>query len=503
MAYEEANLDVVQALLQRDEIDPNFIDQNEKSFLIRVYDSFAKGMRGSYVFGEGVFQNLLHCKNTDLNQKNREGISLLHLVYLGGNRQLFNQLLDDPRVDPNIEDPTLGHLLALAYKKMDISGVKKILSNPRTNPNVRLSNGVPLIITIFSRHDTTLIDKLLQDDRVDFNVKNHHGHTVLHQALLQRNTDLVKKLLSHKRVDPNSRANNGDLIFDEVVRYDMEKNRLRVGGLDPQNPDLALNLFLKHPRLTKADRNGYLLFLAMQGRNWDLASEILEESEINVHLKPYLTIALRNQKLEVARELLRRGFIPSDEHLLEACEKNNRELALLLFDAGAKFDPYDTHHGKLILEVLFPVWNWEGFFDGSDTIMEQYQVLKSRRGCEPFRKLFYHLSRPYYVSIVSRIFNRSRTDPPYRWSWRTFPNRALFLDLQTKYTPPEKPKKNLPDIRKFSLDKAIAVYKKCYDRINFRDPKGPGYIDPEMILDQGESCSEEDLRRYGENFFCI
>lgn len=128
----------------------------------------------------------------DINQKNKDGYTLLFLAMSLGQPELVEELVKSPKLQVN--DTELFDAVKLKQYKM-ISHL--LCTGSRINPNQQNKEGdTPLHVAI-KEGDLFIVNSLLKIKKIDLNKKNNQGNTPLHEAIINRNWYIVKALLKY------------------------------------------------------------------------------------------------------------------------------------------------------------------------------------------------------------------------------------------------------------------------------------------------------------------
>ena len=281
-----------------------------------------------------IFNSLL--KRLDINYKDDEGNSLLHLAAKYDNikilKLLLNHGMDVNEVNCNDETPlfvaikndsceVFDNLVDISdiYKKNkenvsslcysifngNLNFFKKILNKVE---QFEKRNNVTLGITLL--HFAILQEKIdivkLLLNKYNINTETNHGYTFLHYAIFKKNIEIVKLLLDKDDIDVNKCYNNGLSPLNcaimvnsyEIVKLLLQHKNINVNQKDDENYPINLGIkkrnnkiikeLTKHPSILINTNNGYgknTLYLAFKYKNDHIINKIMDDPNYDINEK--------------------------------------------------------------------------------------------------------------------------------------------------------------------------------------------------------------------------
>lgn len=129
----------------------------------------------------------------------------------------LRELLQDPRVDVNAKNRNGKTVLHLAAREGDVESVRVLLQDPRIEVNARDNDGYTVLIQSACYSAVEVIRELLKDQRVEVNASNNNGNTALHLATWNGHIENVRELLKDPRTEVNVRNKDGDTALHLVA----------------------------------------------------------------------------------------------------------------------------------------------------------------------------------------------------------------------------------------------------------------------------------------------
>jgi ankyrin repeat protein len=191
------NVEMVQAILEHPNINPNLLAAEEMSRPLGTaiqHDDKA------------ILEVLLARPDVNPNLSHGECSTFLTFAIETGNLEIVRRLLQRPDIDPNMRDKGLNHntpLLAAVYsKRYDI--IEELLKHTGLDPNgqsLEPSLGTALFYTAGKGREP-VVKLLLTRPDIDVNLGNSNA-TPLANAILGDHIGTVELLLAHDKIDPN------------------------------------------------------------------------------------------------------------------------------------------------------------------------------------------------------------------------------------------------------------------------------------------------------------
>ena len=152
-------------------------------------------------------------KDTDINAKDGDGMTVLHYAIIKGYPKLLDKLLAFENIEVNSQDN--GSLTALhhAVLQRSESAVKGLLAHEGININIKDGNGLTALHHAVKGYPT-LVVRLLWHEAIDVNITDGNGLTALHHAILQRDQYTVEVLLGHAGIDVEVKDGQGRTALD-------------------------------------------------------------------------------------------------------------------------------------------------------------------------------------------------------------------------------------------------------------------------------------------------
>ncbi len=180
---------IIELLLNKPHTDINILGYQNNSAI------FVSLKLNSLDLDLDIVNLLLDDKRINLDQKDRDGNTLLHIAIYSASHDIIKKILRKG-ANPNLKNEKSRTALMVAVLKGQKNIVKSILRNTRTDINLQDNVGETALFYAVKTVNRMAITKLiLADDRIDLNVKNNNGDTILHVAVLFHNVDFVKKII--------------------------------------------------------------------------------------------------------------------------------------------------------------------------------------------------------------------------------------------------------------------------------------------------------------------
>ena len=201
-------------------------------------------------------------EGVDVNGTNIRGQTMLVVQCGEGRSRNVELLLADPRVDPNIAEPTQGQTpLNVAAIKGKARCVELLLSDPRVEVNLADSDGKSPLWGAASKGKDRCVELLLADPRVDPNqVDGLHGETPLNAAAGCGRDRCIELLLDDPRVDVCRAAANRQTPLASAC-YQLLQSMDRVGAAGGNDPTRTLVIMLKSRRIPKHNVEDAITFM--------------------------------------------------------------------------------------------------------------------------------------------------------------------------------------------------------------------------------------------------
>ncbi|KAB8213339.1 ankyrin repeat-containing domain protein [Aspergillus novoparasiticus] len=209
---------------------------------------------------------LLRDSRININATDLEGQTPFFYAVKHGNKETVKQLLDDPRLDPNMCSSISPLAIAAANGSLEL--LEMLLCDERVDVNNQMHRSIhPLIIALFQGEGsiprflrvpnvnfnccwgtmsalmwgitfkrTTSVIELLKKDLVDVNYQDNAGRTALMLAIEEANDEVSMALLNRKEIDLTLTDAVGQKALDYALKSDdsrtleILRNRLAVSN---------------------------------------------------------------------------------------------------------------------------------------------------------------------------------------------------------------------------------------------------------------------------------
>ncbi|KAK0439044.1 ankyrin repeat-containing domain protein, partial [Desarmillaria tabescens] len=221
IAARAGQLDIVNMLLSRDDVDVNQADKVTYLDFHRHYGSFNPISYQLAMYGnpetraisctpliaaasnghEEIVKALLESKDMkSLNMLPPSGPTALSAAVLGNHIEVVKLLLSQPGIDTSIRFKYQTPLI-LATRKGRGDIVKIFLEREDDDPNTPGDNGFTALHTAALSGQYGVVEMLLKSGRMDVNRTDSKGRTALYLAAYLGNAHIVKRLLDHTGID--------------------------------------------------------------------------------------------------------------------------------------------------------------------------------------------------------------------------------------------------------------------------------------------------------------
>lgn len=199
--------DIVNTLLANPNIDIN----------AKCPDGYTALHLACMVKQENIVKALLAHPNIDVNAKsgqNGSGGTPLMDAFYGGNENIVNLLLADPRVIKEGDEYTItgrdkNNFLIFAVISGNENLVKLVLEKMNGDINsTNVHGNSPLMVAALNNHPN-IVNLLLAIPNINVNHKNLIGFNVLHYAAMGQGSETINILLKIPELDPNQQASDG------------------------------------------------------------------------------------------------------------------------------------------------------------------------------------------------------------------------------------------------------------------------------------------------------
>ncbi|CAH0018796.1 unnamed protein product [Clonostachys rhizophaga] len=276
LAVKQDNASIVGHLLDRYQLEPNFIIKRDMTLLCA-----AAGLGSA-----AVVRMLLQRRDIDPNFRAQESHTTpLSLAVLRGHSEVVGLLLEREDIDPNIPARDWRPLERAVHKGHEAI-VRLLLMRQDLNPNLHETPFTPLGAA--ARLGMKNIVRMLLE-RPDTNPNLGHpdsGHTPLRLAIIRHWPHVVRELLQRKDVDPNQTGIHAYIVIEPPLQRELEQPpfapviyAISVGSTD------GLRQLLSHENINANEHHeGQTpLIMAVQSRLTDMVRVLLEHPNIDVN----------------------------------------------------------------------------------------------------------------------------------------------------------------------------------------------------------------------------
>jgi NTE family protein len=242
-------------------------------------------------------------KKAPVNVQGRNGVTQLHTAVLDEDVEKIKELLQDPRIDVNIQDdngdtplhltlcaryPSPSHRkemfqLLIEHPDIDVNIQNKVGDTPvhhaitlfsgeilrKTTPNLRGRNGFTLLHIAANFGYLEIASILLENPKTDVNIQTEKGDTALLLCTRTGKMKIFRLLVNHPKINVNLQESRGRTVLHEALtmcqnmeainllmkREDIEINIQDNNGHTPLHLSLlpgcmeAFHLFVSHPTI--------------------------------------------------------------------------------------------------------------------------------------------------------------------------------------------------------------------------------------------------------------
>jgi ankyrin repeat protein len=230
-------------------------------------------------------EQLLAIPEIDVNKQDKRGKTAFMLAAFYYNFEVVKLLLQDKRVDVNINtNADEDVLFILAMKHNCIKGedirkyteiIKLLLSDERIDVNRLDENDESAVLNYAARWAfDTFIKALLEDEALNINIQNSYGNT----ALFESYKSTTQLLLADERIDVNIRNKKGETPLIRQIDFELNGGELPVekGGVYLLIADKRVNVNLQD------NEGNTALHCAIHPKGDDIMKHLLERPDIDI-----------------------------------------------------------------------------------------------------------------------------------------------------------------------------------------------------------------------------
>ena len=233
---------------------------------------------------------------------------LLHKVVISGRFELFSTVLHyhECDVDVNQRNPEGETVLHLACRKRNIKFVEILGKISRCDVNIQNSDGdTSLHVAVLSKHDNAeKVKFLLRNNECDPNIRNNAKYTPLHVAVEKKEFNIVDALVECQRCDPRVPNRRGNTPLHEAIIQ--------------MSSAAILKTLAGHKGCNETNENGYTpLHLACKEGSIESVKALVESPNCNLNVKNMdgdtaLHIAIQNTQHNAERVQI--GVVPEPKN---------------------------------------------------------------------------------------------------------------------------------------------------------------------------------------------
>jgi ankyrin repeat protein len=177
------------------------LDPNKRDIILR--SPFYEACKQAQV---EVVKFLIDKINIDVNARNCNGYTALSA---SKDATVIELILDNKKIDPNTQtyDDGKTALMILMYIDNAEEAIRILLNDQRVNPNIQCSAGYTALHLAVSFNKSSYVELLMNNKNINPNLQNSNGDTALHLATENEefdvNLECVEFLLKNKEVNPN------------------------------------------------------------------------------------------------------------------------------------------------------------------------------------------------------------------------------------------------------------------------------------------------------------
>lgn len=231
-----------------------------------------KWLRAAGGVDESFIQIMLASKLVDVNARNKDGKTGLHLAIQEGDPDIIRLLLGNARIDVNARDGNCRTALHLAVMDYAYESVFDLVGCNRTDVNAEDKEGWTALRWAARHGRESLVKVLLTAPSIAVNAMDAQGWTALRHAAEGRHVKVIHMLLSHPgvRIDPCGKQDWSILQW----------------AFDNNHCDLVLELIQRHgvqPSLDET-RPRHVFLLAAQQGNTRMVRALLTLPNLDVNM---------------------------------------------------------------------------------------------------------------------------------------------------------------------------------------------------------------------------
>lgn len=290
---------------------------------------------------------LLINAGSDVNAKEKNGMTPLMFACVNGNRQIINKLLEAGS-DVNAKSNIGGDALSCAVEKGD-KDLVNVLLKAGADANGKGFDGSTILMRACEFNDLDLVN-LFIEKKADVNAQNKNGKTALMIACEKGNKDIVNVLLL-AGADVNAKDNNSITPLSLAIE---KKNSDIINSLIKAGADVNIKVSGEETPLIRACKEGDITLVNFL---------IKADADVNAKDKNGFTPLMVSSNKDIVNVLLAAGAdvkIKTDggfTALVQAYKIDNNEIKNILIKAGSNTKEVYEYYG--IKMVRIPGKNYE------------------------------------------------------------------------------------------------------------------------------------------------
>lgn len=262
-----------------------------------------KWLRAVGGLNESLIQTMLASKLVDVNARNADGETGLHLAIQEGDPDIIRLLLGNARIDINARDANRRTALHLAVMDYAYESVFDLAACGRTDVNAEDAQGWTALRWAARHGRKSLVKVLLKAPAIAVNARDANGWTALRHAAKGQHVEVIQMLLSHPTIRIPDQAKDGwsilqwafdgnhcNLVLELIRSHDVEPT---LGDKEPRH------VFLVAAEQGKTEMVRALLALPGLDVNMVASEEVDEYGDFSA-----LVLAAMNGHLDTVQALL-------------------------------------------------------------------------------------------------------------------------------------------------------------------------------------------------------
>ena len=306
-----------------------------------------------------IVELLLLKKQIDPNLQEKNGFNSFMLACQNGHTQIVELLLEE-QVDPNVQDKNGWNAIMLACHNGQLQIVELLLKK-QIDPNLQEKNGFNAFMLACEKGHIFIV-RLLLMKKVDIDVQDNYGVNALMLASQNGHTQIVELLLN-EQVDSNAQTkdewdalmlacDNGHTEIAELLtkKGKVDPSALSIDGWNPfmlacKNGHIQTAIFLLTQQVDPSfqDTDGWSAFMSACEKGHYHIVELLLKEQVDPNIQdihgwsPFM-LACQNGHTEVVHLLLREHVNPNVQDMdgwnafILGCQNGHTKIVELLLE---------------------------------------------------------------------------------------------------------------------------------------------------------------------------